>query len=84
MNSKTDKAFPASSTYPDMEERARDVFGNSLDFIDGLPDLDFIDGLPDGPGKKLEIPFPYGPGVPRPYGWGLFPELHPSRDDDQG
>ena len=75
MNSKTDKAFPASSTYPDMEKRARDVFGESLDFIDGLP---------DGPGKKLEIPFPYGPGVPRPYGWGLFPELHPSRDDDQG
>ena len=72
MSSDTDKAFPASNAYPEMEEKARDIFGDSLDFIDSLP---------DGPGKKLIIPFPYGNSEPKPYGWGLYPELQkpPSR-----
>ena len=74
MSNKTDKALPASDAYPEIEKRGREVFGDCLDFIDSLP---------DGPGKKLIIPFPYGPGKPRPYGWDMFPELHPSQEDDQ-
>ena len=76
MSSKSNKTFPVSSALSDIKEKAGGLSGIDSDFFD------FIDQLPDGPGKKLIIPFPYGPGKPRPYGWDLYPELHPSTDDE--
>lgn len=42
----------------EIREKAKAAFG----------DLDFLDDLPEAP-KRVEMPFPYGSGTARPYGW---------------
>ena len=45
--------------YAKIQERARKVFDESLDFIDELPD----------PPNRSDIQFPYGREKARPWGW---------------
>jgi len=59
MTTLTLKKKGEKTEYDRLLEEAKKQFGGKLDYLDDLPNAP----------KKPEIPFPYGSGTAKPYGW---------------
>lgn len=59
MSTHTLKKKSGKTEYDQILEEAKKAFGGKLDYLDDLPNAP----------SKPDIPFPYGSGSAKPYGW---------------